>query len=374
MHKAGYQQHGFTIVELLVVIVVIGILAAITVVSYTGISQKAIVAMLQSDLTNSVPRLKMYQVEHGAFPATLDTASNCPTGPADTNYCLKPSSGNTFVYSSSSPYSSFSLVATNTNGTSYRITDNAGPVLVTATPITAIAAITGTPQVGQVLTAGALTPSGATASYQWQSSSTSGGTYTNISGATSNTYTLVSGDLDQYIKVIATGTGSYTDSATSAATTAVFSIWIPGQAETGYPTALVGKYIYYMDAAGTPAWRNSAVYCSAPQCSTTVAPAPDVSYPSNKVLVDPIANSGVTFGATYPAQEACKTLGGRLPTMNELSAIYAGKVAGRYGTFPGDLYWSATETNSAYAYVVLFGSNPVTSDKAYTGNYTRCVR
>lgn len=35
------KDRGFTIVELLVVIVVIGILAAITIVSYTGITQKA---------------------------------------------------------------------------------------------------------------------------------------------------------------------------------------------------------------------------------------------------------------------------------------------------------------------------------------------
>ncbi|PIZ60082.1 hypothetical protein COY18_01845, partial [Candidatus Saccharibacteria bacterium CG_4_10_14_0_2_um_filter_41_11] len=35
------KERGFTIVELLVVIVVIGILAAITIVSYTGITAKA---------------------------------------------------------------------------------------------------------------------------------------------------------------------------------------------------------------------------------------------------------------------------------------------------------------------------------------------
>ena len=44
MHKARSQQSGFTIVELLVVVVVIGVLAAITVVTYTGINKKAIVA------------------------------------------------------------------------------------------------------------------------------------------------------------------------------------------------------------------------------------------------------------------------------------------------------------------------------------------
>ena len=125
MHKAGYQQHGFTIVELLVVIVVIGVLAAITVVSYTGISQKAIVAMLQSDLGNSAQKLKLYRVEHDAYPATLD-GSNCPTGPADVNYCLKASSGNTLSYNSSSPYSTFLLCATS-NPTRYCITESTGP-------------------------------------------------------------------------------------------------------------------------------------------------------------------------------------------------------------------------------------------------------
>jgi len=89
-----------------------------------------------------------------------------------------------------------------------------GPVTI---PITAIGPITGSPQVGSVLTAGALTPAGGTASYQWQSATTSGGTYSNIAGATAITYTPVAGDLGYYIHVVATGTGSYTGTVTSAA-------------------------------------------------------------------------------------------------------------------------------------------------------------
>ncbi|GEM_PF-3956527 len=92
---------------------------------------------------------------------------------------------------------------------------------IVAISVTAIAAIIGTPQFGQELTAGALTPSGATVTYQWQSATTSGGTYTDISGATSDTYTLVTGDAAKYLKVAATGTGGYSDTATSAATAVV---------------------------------------------------------------------------------------------------------------------------------------------------------
>ena len=50
-------QRGFTIVELLIVIVVIGILAAITVVAYTGIQQRARVAVLMSDLKQAQTQL-----------------------------------------------------------------------------------------------------------------------------------------------------------------------------------------------------------------------------------------------------------------------------------------------------------------------------
>ncbi|HEX2947651.1 MAG TPA: S-layer homology domain-containing protein [Clostridia bacterium] len=88
-----------------------------------------------------------------------------------------------------------------------------------ATPVNAVS-ISGETTVGKELTA-VLTPIEATVSYQWKICDTVNGTYTNISGATSNKYTPVSGDTGKFIKVSATGTGSYTGTVTSAATSAV---------------------------------------------------------------------------------------------------------------------------------------------------------
>ena len=58
------RKTGFTIVELLVVIVVIGIISAIVFVAYSGVSQKAITASLESDLALNAKKLKLYQVEY----------------------------------------------------------------------------------------------------------------------------------------------------------------------------------------------------------------------------------------------------------------------------------------------------------------------
>ena len=68
-------RSAFTIVELLVVIVVIGILAAITIVSYGGVTSRATIASLQSDLTNASTQLKLDQVTNSAYPTTLNAAN-----------------------------------------------------------------------------------------------------------------------------------------------------------------------------------------------------------------------------------------------------------------------------------------------------------
>ena len=65
---AKTKQTGFTIVELLIVIVVIGILAAITIVAYTGVQGGARDAERKSDIAAAQKALEMYFVNNGSYP------------------------------------------------------------------------------------------------------------------------------------------------------------------------------------------------------------------------------------------------------------------------------------------------------------------
>lgn len=87
-------QAGFTIVELLIVIVIIAILAAITIVSYNGISNRAQLSALQSDWSNAESQIEAFKATNDVYPGSI---TDCPS-PAATNLCLQPSGTNTFVY------------------------------------------------------------------------------------------------------------------------------------------------------------------------------------------------------------------------------------------------------------------------------------
>ena len=128
--KSQNKSSGFTIVELLIVVVVIGILAAITIVSYNGVAQRAAGASLQSDLSGASTQLKMYQVENGSYPTTNDC--NGGPRPLPPAICLQSSSGNSFwSYSAdnSTQLQTFRLVAKNGNN-KYGITNDSSPYLI----------------------------------------------------------------------------------------------------------------------------------------------------------------------------------------------------------------------------------------------------
>lgn len=61
-------KRGFTIVELLIVVVVIAILAAITLVSYNGISSRAENSAALTEFNHVKKAVAIYRAENGEFP------------------------------------------------------------------------------------------------------------------------------------------------------------------------------------------------------------------------------------------------------------------------------------------------------------------
>lgn len=112
--KTFTASNGFTIVELLIVIVIIGILTAITIIAYNGIQTRAHAANAQADAENLAKLLANANTIGGNFPDDLSTINNGnPLSTVDgTTYAYHPGSGNT------------TYCATVTNSTSsYKISD-----------------------------------------------------------------------------------------------------------------------------------------------------------------------------------------------------------------------------------------------------------
>jgi len=73
--KNEQKDNGFTIVELLVVIVVIGILAAITIISYTGITAKANLTKSIGNVDSISQVINMLSSENGSYPVLSTTVN-----------------------------------------------------------------------------------------------------------------------------------------------------------------------------------------------------------------------------------------------------------------------------------------------------------
>lgn len=62
-------QKGFTIVELLIVIVVIGILAAIVIVAFNGMQTRARDTSKESSVGGLMKAIELYNAENGSYPS-----------------------------------------------------------------------------------------------------------------------------------------------------------------------------------------------------------------------------------------------------------------------------------------------------------------
>ena len=114
------QKSGFTIVELLIVIVVIAVLAAITIVVYGGIQNRAYDTTVRNDLNAYAKKAELYRIDETSnrypFGQQLDSVDH---GAADKmNMSLSRSS---YAISPTVNYNFLNCTSTATPGTDYAI-------------------------------------------------------------------------------------------------------------------------------------------------------------------------------------------------------------------------------------------------------------
>jgi prepilin-type N-terminal cleavage/methylation domain-containing protein len=123
--SSNNTQAGFTIVELLIVIVVIGILAAITIVAYNGVQNKAYDTTVQADLRNLSTRIEMFNVDNGKYAGGTTDLSTLGVKLKKDTYAMSPASQINFIYcsDSTSAATTYAIVAMSKSGKKFIIGD-----------------------------------------------------------------------------------------------------------------------------------------------------------------------------------------------------------------------------------------------------------
>jgi type II secretion system protein G len=80
-HKNMRNQRGFTLIELMIVVAIIGILTAIAFPLYANIQARARVAKAQADTRTLASAAVVYSAHTGLLPASLDDLSVTVTDP-----------------------------------------------------------------------------------------------------------------------------------------------------------------------------------------------------------------------------------------------------------------------------------------------------
>ena len=184
------------------------------------------------------------------------------------------------------------------------------------------------------------------------------GTYYVIAGTVTDTYDNDNKIADSWnISTSTTGEIKLADKTCEATS------WFCSASTTCANYAGDGDYIIVAqgDAPSELEWKTANTACDQPHCSINGGQDGD----------NLKADNTLDF-TDYPARDYCKSIGARLPTIDELSCIYTNRAS--FGSFEAGLYWSSTENSETNARNVNFTSGSVTYYNKTNDYYVRCVR
>jgi type IV pilus assembly protein PilA len=105
--KRSFKDAGFTLVEILIVIAVLGLLAAIAIPQFMTYRSEAIDAEMKSDLRNTAIAIEAYYAKQSVLPASIAETAG---------YGFQPTAGVTLSLVILSP-TSYRVTAAKTGGT-----------------------------------------------------------------------------------------------------------------------------------------------------------------------------------------------------------------------------------------------------------------
>ncbi len=74
-------KHGFTLIEIMLVVIILGILAAMVVPKLTGRSDEARRSIAKTDIDSNIAlAIDLYEVDTGSFPDSLNDLRSAPSG------------------------------------------------------------------------------------------------------------------------------------------------------------------------------------------------------------------------------------------------------------------------------------------------------
>jgi len=83
MNNIARFRQGFTLIELMLVVIIIGVLVAMVVPRMSGRSEEARIAVAKADVDlNLATALKLYEMDNGAFPSSSEGLNALLTAPS----------------------------------------------------------------------------------------------------------------------------------------------------------------------------------------------------------------------------------------------------------------------------------------------------